>query len=283
VPIEVINPKESSENYPKNWDKVPGKENIMSGQADTGAYRDLSTKSNERTQYFFLENILKARIELHLETSAGGYDEELNMYLADLLASLSGPSAFTENKPWVSPFDYEVHSYLNNHPDMRTEYEVYKENAEFGLAATSVFLEFHHKGSYWRRMIQNTSSTNRIGMYYKLAASALAHLRGSRATSVHVFLTLADHVGDASKIIRKISGECFEFIERLSIGSEFHLEKDLAGAGQAKLYSEKLDEFLRLYGECKVDPSQENRSEFELLSMELSNLNPAFKFKSDRS
>jgi hypothetical protein len=254
----------------------------MKVQTDSGTYRDLSTMSNERTQYFFLENILKARIELHLETSAGGYDEELNMYLADLLTSLFGSCAFTENKPWISPFDYEVHSYLNNHPDTRTEYEVYKENADFGLAATSVFLEFHHRGSYWRRMIQNTS-TSRIGIYYKLAASALAHLRGSRATSVHVFLTLADHVGEASKIIRKISGDCFEFTERLSAGSEFHLEKDLASAGKGKLYSEKLDEFLVVFRECKGDPSQENRSKLELLALELSKLNPAFKFKSDRS
>jgi hypothetical protein len=255
----------------------------MKAQTDSGTYRDLATKSNERTQYFFLENILKARIELHLETSAGGYDEELNMYLADLLASLSGPCAFTENKPWVSPFDYEVHSYINNHPDTRTEYEVYKENADFGLAATSVFLEFHHKGSYWQRIMQNTSSTNRIGMYYKLAASALAHLRGSRATSVHVFLTLADHVGEASEIIRKISGDCFDFMERLSTGSEFHLEKDLAGVGQAKLYSEKLDEFLAVFRDCKVDPSKKNRRKLELLALELSKLNPAFKFKSDGS
>jgi hypothetical protein len=200
------------------------------------------------------------------------------MYLAGLMKSLAGPCPFTQNKPWVSPFDYEVNSYIEDHPDTRTEYIVYKENADFGLAATSVFLEYQHRGSYWHKTMQHTSSTERIGVYYKLAASALAHLRGTRATSVHVFLALADHIGEASQIIRKISGDCFEFVERLSAGSEFHLEKELADSAKVKIYRDKLDDFLAAYRDHKQDASNENRAKLLSLASELKTLNPDFTF-----
>ncbi len=243
-----------------------------------GTYRDLAAKCDEKTQYFFLENILKARIELHLETPACDYGEEVNMYLADLLASLTTTCAFTEDKPWVSPFDCDVASYIEHHHDVRTEYEVYKENADFGLAATSVFAEYHHAGSYWRRTMKNTGAKERIGLYYKLAASALAHLRGSRTAGVHVFLAIADHVADVSCIVRKISGDCFDFGEKLSAGSLFHLEKELADAAKVKLYGEKLDDFLKAYRDHRHDASPENRARLRSLASELSTLNPEFRF-----
>jgi hypothetical protein len=241
-------------------------------------YLDLTTKSCEKTQYFFLENILKARIALHLDTGLHDYDEEVNMYLAELLKSLVTPSAFTENRPYISPFDYEVKSFIDSHPDTRTEFTVYKENADFGLAATSVFLEYFHRGSYWHKMMQHPTSGKRISLYYKLAASALSHLRGTHTTSVHVYLSLADHMDETLRIVRKVSGDCLDFIEKMSAGSEFQLEKELADAAKVKIYKDKLDDFLKAWKEHKEDGSEEKRVKLVSLVDELKGLNPEFKF-----
>jgi hypothetical protein len=47
----------------------------MNNEKTTESYHNLTSKSCENTQYFFLENILKARIALHLDTGLHEFDE----------------------------------------------------------------------------------------------------------------------------------------------------------------------------------------------------------------
>jgi hypothetical protein len=251
----------------------------MENRIKIDSYHDLSSKTDENTHYFFLESILKARIRLHLDTGKHDYDEEVNIYLAELLASLVSTSSFTENKPYISAFDFDVKSYLDKHHDQRTEYTVYKENADFGLSSVSLFLDYFHPGSYYHRMIGHIDSSERIALYYKLAASALAHLRGTHSTSVHVYLSIADHISDAMKLVRTVSGESFEFVERMSLGSAFHLEKELAEAAKIKIYKSKLDEFLKAYQEHRTDTTGEKKATLITLAKELKDLNPSFRFE----
>jgi len=242
------------------------------------SYHDISSRAEENTQYFFLENILKSRISLHLDTGSREYDEEVNMYLAELLSSLVSPSSIAEEKPYISAFDYEIRTYLDQHHDTRTEYTVYKENADFGLSSVSVFLDYFHAGSYHRRVIGHADNSDRIALYYKLAANALAHLRGSSSTSVHVYLSIANHIGEAMQLVRKVSGDSFDFVEHLSQGSTFHLEKELQAAANVKIYKSKLDDFLKAYQDHKDDTTDEKKASLITLANELKNLNPEFKF-----
>jgi hypothetical protein len=251
----------------------------MENMKKIDSYHDLSSKTDENTLYFFLQNILRARINLHLDTGHHDYDEEVNMYLAEMLASLVSSSSFTENKPYISAFDYEIKSYLQEHSDTRTEYTVYKENADFGLTSVSVFLEYFQSGSYHNRVIGHTDSSERIALYYKLAASALAHLRGSSTTSVHVYLSIAENIGEAMQLVRRVSGETFDFVERLSQGSEFHLEKELQEAAKVKIYKSKLDDFLKAYQEHKDGTTEEKKATLITLAQELKDMNPKFRFE----
>jgi hypothetical protein len=242
-------------------------------------YFELSSKSKEKVQYFFLENILKARIELHLDSGQYNYDEEVNMYLANLLLFLLQPFSETFNKPYISPYDYEVNAYLEQHPDVRTEYVVYKENADFGLISNGVFITYLHKGSYWHKVIsKKTDSTKRISIYYQLAASALSHLRGSNTTYVNIFYSISEHVDGIIKIIKKVATDYFDFIEKLSDGSIFHLEKELADASKSKIYSSKIDDFLKAWEEHKKHSTEENKKRLIILAKELKELNPNFNF-----
>src|SRR4030042_4562651 len=116
-------------------------------------YQDLKTTENEETFYFFLEHLLKARIDLHIETGQYAYDEEINMYVANLLNSLLTCQYNFTDKPYLSPFDLDIRNYIKEHPGPRNEYIVYKENADFGLVNDAVFLGFRHEGSYHDRVL----------------------------------------------------------------------------------------------------------------------------------
>ena len=51
-------------------------------------FYDLREQSVGKSGFFFLEHILKARLDLHMESGSNDLDQELNVYIAGLLDSL---------------------------------------------------------------------------------------------------------------------------------------------------------------------------------------------------
>lgn len=239
---------------------------------------DIKATENGETLYFFLEHLLKARIDLHMETGENVYDEEINMYLANLLRSvLSSKFDFT-GKPYLSPFDIDVRRYINEHPGIRNEYIVYKDNADFGLVYDSIFLGFHHDGSYHDRVMPDEDIKPRIAQYYNFAASARGHLRGMHETLVQVLYALAQQIKEIAKIVRKAAGDYFNFIEHLTTGSFYHLQKNILNTLDKNKYKEKINTFLLLFKEYKTKTSLELKQKLLNIVHEIKQLNPEFVF-----
>lgn len=241
-------------------------------------YFDIKSAENEETLYFFLEHLLKARIDLHMETGASGYDQEVNIYVANLLRSILTDHYDFVHKPYVSPFDIDVQSYIKEHPGLRNEYLVYKDNADFGLLYDTVFLGFHHDGSYHNRVMADGDIKPRIAQYYVLAASALGHLRGMHETLVQVLYTLGQHLKEMAAIIRKAAGDYFDFIERLSAGTLYHLQKGIQCSMDPAQYRNKVDRFLSLFKEFKENASAEIKEKLCAVLQEIKQINPSFGF-----
>lgn len=234
-----------------------------------------------RLQGLFLHELLKARIELHLESEPRGYDREVNIYLASLLESLVHSGLLCIDKDYLSPFDLDVRAYLDAHPGLRNEYVVYKENADFGLMMTSVFLKFRHRGSYHRIVLGDRDPKPRISLYYRSAAGALAHLRGGDETLVHVLDTLASRIEIVNAVVRKVAGDFLGLIERISPGSLFHLEKTLARQAEMKIYDETLDDFLQCFADHREHPTTESLKLLREKAACLHRLNPDFVFNEE--
>ncbi len=232
-----------------------------------------------RADRFFLSNILNARIELDLETGChGDDDQDTNVYLAGLFDAMVSGQQFTRSPDYLSPYESDIIEYLEEHPGTRNEYIVYKGNADYGLMSTGVFNGHTHEGSYHKRVIGESDDPERIAFHYRLAGSALGHLRGPRASLVHTFEALAEHVRDFIQIVRKVSIEYFEMMDRISDGSIYHLEKEIELLSQVEAYGQLLDEFLALYSRYRKDPVPEDRSALIELAGKLKRANPGFSF-----
>jgi hypothetical protein len=250
-----------------------GQDHLITG------YRDLQASTDEKSAgFFFLEKVLNARIALDLNTGTHEYDEEVNVYIGYLLMSLVTSDAFLKVKPYVSPYDADVRHYLDEHPGSRAQYCVYRENADFGLVSESLFLGYDHPGSYHRRVLSDRDDESRIALYYELAASALIHLTCANAALVHVLVSISDNIGEVIALLRKVAADYFEFIERISSGSLFHLEKDISRMADDTSYQRKLDEFLRQYADYMNAPTPERHSDLLAMVAELKKLNTGFCF-----
>ena len=251
----------------------------MENDAFIKPFYDLKTKAAQESSAFFLNNILKARTDLHLESGRHELDQEVNVYISGLLNSLSGSQSFIRQKEYISSFDSDVHHYLELHPGDRSAYVVYRENADFGLLVHGVFLGYEHQGSYRHAVMPGADERDRIALYYKLAASALAHLQGTQRTLVAVFMALAEELPEILQILRRAAGNYFDLIERISEGSFYHLERELDNMNTNKRYGDKLDEFLKAYSEYKAAPTEERKVALLALAGELSLMNEKFKFE----
>jgi hypothetical protein len=200
------------------------------------------------------------------------------MYIASLLGSVATESRLILNKPYLSSYDFIIRSYIETHPGTRCEYQVYKDNADFGLIYNSFFSGYEHEGSYFQRVLSDRDENPRIAFYYKLAASALVHLRGVNNALVHVLYEIGKHIREIAAIIRKVAGDYFDIIGRLSEGSLFHLQKELDQAMQKSEYMKKLDEFLKLLSEYKAKALPELKEKIVGLVSDLKILSPRFSF-----
>ncbi|MDD5672604.1 MAG: hypothetical protein PHC61_00450 [Chitinivibrionales bacterium] len=241
-------------------------------------YFDFASYQTEETRYFFLEKLLYARIELHLDSGRHSWDEEINLYLSDLMQSLFISAVLFNDKPYLSPFDFDVRKYIQNHPGLRTEYTVYKDNADFGLVSYGVFSDYEHDGSYHSRNCADVDLSGRIGLYYRLAAQALVHLRGPHETLVAVLASLGDGIQEMIALLRKVSGDYFDIMGRITEGSLFHLQKEIQAHAEEKKYAAMLDEFLKEFADYKRAPDPNKRLSLIVKAAELEKLSDTFTF-----
>ncbi len=241
-------------------------------------FYDMNRKENSQTRFFFLEQVLKARVDLNLETGKNEFDQEINVYIAGLLNSLIGSTSFVQQKPYISSFDFDVRKWLEAHPGLRNEYVVYRDNADFGLVLLGLFLKIHHQGSYHKIAMSESNDQGRVALYYNMAASALSHLQGNSVSLVNVFEAISEQMENILQIMRRASGTYFDLMEKISDGSMYHLENDLANDGKKKEYSTKIDEFLKLYSDYKEKPTDELKKQIIKIVDELQQINCEFTF-----
>lgn len=251
---------------------------MSSGRILTPFY-DLKEKSAGKSGFFFLEHILRARVDLHYESADDSLDQELNVYIAGLLNSLVYNGDHLQQKPYISPFDYDIQKYLAAHPGLRSAYTVYRENADTELLLTGLFNGCRHSGSYHRRVVAHHDEAGRIALYYEIAASALAHLQGNNMSLVEVLEALSGHIEMILEIIHYTASSYFDLMERMSEGTVFHLEREIDLMEKETLYQQKLDEFLKAYSLYTENPTDAAKAELFLLAQEVRRFKKDFRIE----
>lgn len=248
----------------------------MNSQKIIQLFSDVQEKRANEVSFFFLEHVLRARADLHMESGQHEYDQEVNVYLSGLLNSLLDSDTYL--KPYISPFDLQIREYLELHPGLRNEYIVYRDNADLGLIFLCFFPGHEHKGSYQSIVLSEIDERGRIALYYEQAASALSHLQGRNLSLVTVFEEIAEYLPEIVKILQHAASSYFDFILKLSDGSIYHLEKDMNTVDNLKVYKTKLDEFLRKYAVYKENPTPDLKKTVMDLAEELKKMNSKFNF-----
>ncbi|MGQ9811091.1 MAG: hypothetical protein ACUVQ7_07085 [bacterium] len=244
-------------------------------------YTDLRDNTKEPTFFFMLNCVLMTRAETGDLADEDAFEQETNIYLANLLSAFSDPSYIEKLKPYLSDYDIEVFRRLQNSNDARLKYTIYKANADFLLFSIGIFDgsndRFLPSGARYHNGKQGKMGRGQT--YYHFAFSYSQRLPDLGQAIPHVLEHLSKGFEKYVTILSYLRGEYFDIIERLSEGEIYHLMRSVQASGKVMKLENKRNQFLDAYLTWKKLGTKEALLKVKEIAEELRNLDSDFTYR----
>jgi hypothetical protein len=241
-------------------------------------YSDIKTRETGPAEDYFLNCLLRARIDTRHETAN---DEDVNMYLAGLLCSLIRSGFWQSMAEYVSKYDSEIAERVKEHHDHVYSYHIYKANADFYLLSLSLFggLQSPHVPALFQITPENFR--DRASAYYRFAATLNGEVFHKVTAVAQILGKLAAHFDTYRDILAHAKEKFFDLEKhfQFSAGEWFHFEREINQSADKELLKKKMDLLLDLYGQYLKDKNGECRQKLLTLAAEIKAFDPEFKFE----
>jgi len=234
------------------------------------------------TQDYLLRCLLGARKEASFPSNEGGFDEDVNVYLAGLLNRFFSASYHDEARRYLQPYDLDLRRQAEASGDPRYAYRLYKVNADHLLLGIGIF---HHVegalGPEHPFLHRDPSEfEGRGSLYYLLASSRLHHLKRRRGGIGEALRKLGERFPRYVQVLRHVRSDYFDLMERIGEGSLFHLGREIEEMEpQAHDRTTLYDAFLDCYSRWKEEPSPVRHEALKRAVARLRKLDPRFRFE----
>jgi hypothetical protein len=235
----------------------------------------------EPTFFFMLNCLLLTRAQNDIEAADNQFEEEVNVYLENLMTAFANPSYIERLRPYLWDHDIEVFRRLEHSNDARLKYTIYKADADFLLFSIGVFDTAGEKslppGPEFRHGHQGQMGRGQT--YYHFAFSYSKRLPGVRETISEVLDQLSRGFEKYATILNYLRGEYFDIVQRLSESEVYHLLRSVEQTGRRIELERKQNEFLDAYLNWRNVGTEEARTRVVSIAEELHSLDPTFKYK----
>lgn len=247
-------------------------------------YVDLShaNRFKEPSSFFMVNALLKARLALKLESNTPHFDEDVNVYLADLMTSIANPLRVHKRAQRTRANDHEVAA-LASAAGPRERAAIYQANAESILIRFAIFDE-GAETSRTRAFYQLSPRQwlGRARMYFGFAADILRSLARGRGGIPDILIKVAQDLDKYALIMRHACREQLNLRPRIREGGFFHLMRHVNAIGRQGEIAEKRDSFLDLYSTYLHKEDSDNgilevKSQLNQMITELADLDPEFR------
>jgi len=253
------------------------------------AHRHWELKS---TLLFMMTSVLKSRTEIGLESNTSGYDEDVNVYLAGLLAAYLDPGYTQWSAPFISRFDTDVATMVRS-ADERRKYWIYKVNADHLMLTLGIFEPEPREtpGPPPAPLVTAAPPqgplppararlyVGRGETYYELAASYGRALTRRPTAAVEVLEKLADGFEGYVTILNHLQSHYFNLIERLNQRGMEAIQHAIDEQTVANELKARVDELLDLYSAWRQSGDPELVRAMRELVATIRILDPGFHFE----
>lgn len=238
-----------------------------------------------RTCFFMMNNLLYSRMESGFPSNDEYFDEDVNVYIADLLTSLIQPEHHENLLKYVVPYDLSLFEKFDGENDPRMKFNAYRTNADFLLLSLGLFdnPKRVRPNSAVHMKMSPLSYIGRGKTYYSLAQSYLVQATCKQSAMADVMGKLSRGFEKYVKILSVLRSEYFNIIGRISDGELFHLENSAREEENSREIGSLYDEFLDAYSEYKKSGSDIARQAVDDAVEKLRAHDPSFNFNLDES
>jgi len=244
--------------------------------------KDLTDRSSkvQPTYLFTMHCLLYSKVQTGLLSNRDYYDEDVNVYLAQLLSSFINPQYAERVKNSLSKYDTDVLQRLANSTDARLKYTIYKTKADFLLVSIGLFdippsLMSRPKP---KGQPAEEASMGRGKAYYHFAYTYSQQVHRKNPPISEVLEKLSTGFERYSRILSHLRGEYSDILARLSKGEVYHLERTVDLEGKRELIKQKQNLLLDVYSEWKKTGAAHLQKKLDKLAEEIRALDPSFEF-----
>jgi hypothetical protein len=236
--------------------------------------------ARENARFFLMNSLLYSRMESGFPSNADAFDEDVNVYLAGLLASVIDANVAPARRPDIALDDLSLAETADASASPREKFELYRESADRLLVGLGIFKNARGRRPDSVEHLRPTGDAyiGRGKVYYALAQSyAVQTFRRSTAVS-DCLGKLSHNFERYLAVLSTMRGEYLNLCETLSEGALYHLERSAAITERCGDLSDRYDRFLDAYSSYMRDRSPETRALLEAACEELRSLDPSFTF-----
>ena len=234
----------------------------------------------EPTFFFMLNCLLYSRLESGHPSNQECYDEDVNVYLANLLCSFMRPEYHSRSRQYLSPYDSNLFAKIENSTDARLKYTIYKTNADFLLISIGIFNNADRKRPDTARIFKNSEEAcmGKGKAYYNFAYTYSQEMFRKSAGITEILEKLSMGFERYVEILSHMRGEYFNILDRLSDGEVFHLERKVDCEQASRELKALQDRFLDLYSKYMETRDAKLRGDVEALAARIREIDGSFNF-----
>lgn len=246
-------------------------------------YINLGNNEEEDTFNYFINLVITARLETGVRSNSLCLDEDVNVYLAQLLKNYSNPEYIAASAKYICLYESDLIARQENGTDLRERFYLYKHTADYILFTLGIMRGVNKGLPAYKLMYRLNDNTYlaRARAYYAQAAEYERKLHRGASGVSNVLNKLSDHFLVYLNLLHHIGEHFLKYIDRFSDGEWFHfVYKNIfhKSGVESRVYVELMDEFLNHLSAWKKTHSGEDRDSLRILSGELRRLNPEFHY-----
>jgi len=260
-----------------------GAHNMNGSALYTEIEQNCNQPEKHETSFYMMNQFLYSRLESNYPTNTSIYDEDVNIYIANLLTSMSNSGYHEMIRKYVIPYDIELNSHLQSVNSHREKYLFYRINADFLFLSTGLFNnpKMRRPDSTPYMNLSRQSYIGRARIYYKLAMSHLCKAARKRPAIADVLDKLSWDMENYLKVLSVMKVEYLNLHRSMSDGEAFHLQRSVLDIDREKVLKQLHDRFLDIYSEYRKDKNPELRKNLESIVNKITSLDPDFSFRID--
>jgi len=247
------------------------------------AYQPIGSKneqSPEQTFFFMMNSLLYSRMECGYPSNEEFFDEDVNVYIANLLTSVIYPQFSSYTSKYIIPYDTLLYDNLRLIDNPRVKYELYRANADYILLSLGIFKNPRGKRPDSKPLfrLNERAYIGRAKIYYSLAQSYSRAVYRKNTAISDVLGKLSLGFEKYLMILSTMSVDYLNFIKKLTPGELFHLNNAIEGLDLNGRKSGLYDEFLDALNEFKKRRTKKAQKNLKEAIERLKKVDPKFSF-----